>query len=157
VVAAVVGIAGLAVCVALYRRGRDIEGVALCGVTALLVSPVSWVYHWVWLVPVLVVLLRVRTRGRMVVAVLVGVVLVIHPYTWIGGFSAVPSALFGGSQGWWRSWTSFYVVPHDIGGQLLSDSLVLVGLLLLAAGALYSGRAATRLKAVSVGTTRESS
>ena len=143
-VVVVVAIAGLAVCVALHRRGLDREGVALCGVTALLVSPVSWVYHWVWLVPVVVLLVvgavRTRSAGWIGLAVLTAAVVVLHPYTWIGGFSAMPSALFAGSQGWWLSWTSYFAAPHGLGGQLLSDSLVLLGFALLAGGAVLAWR-----------------
>ena len=55
VLAAVVGVLGLAVAVWAGRRGDDVVGVLACGFTGLLVSPVSWVFHWVWLVPLLVV------------------------------------------------------------------------------------------------------
>lgn len=137
--AAVVAVAGLAVCVALYRRGMDREGAVLCGVVALLVSPVSWVYHWVWLVPVLAVLVagavRTRSPGWIAAAVVTAAVALIHPYTWIGGFNATPSGLFLGYRGWWPSWTGFGASPSGLAQQLAGDSLVLVGLLLLAGGA----------------------
>ncbi|MGW1608580.1 glycosyltransferase 87 family protein [Streptomyces sp. NPDC002285] len=54
--AAVVGATGLGVAVAAELRGGRAWAVTVCGVTALLVSPVSWSHHWVWCVPV--VLLR---------------------------------------------------------------------------------------------------
>ncbi|MBM7807091.1 alpha-1,2-mannosyltransferase [Geodermatophilus bullaregiensis] len=38
------------------RAGDDLTGVALTGLAACLVSPVSWSHHFVWLVPALVVL-----------------------------------------------------------------------------------------------------
>ncbi|WP_369255439.1 glycosyltransferase 87 family protein [Geodermatophilus amargosae] len=41
------------------RAGDDLAGVALTGLAACLVSPISWSHHLVWLVPALVVLLDV--------------------------------------------------------------------------------------------------
>jgi alpha-1,2-mannosyltransferase len=139
---AVVVVAGLAVCVGLYRRGLDREGAVLCGVVALLVSPVSWVYHWVWLVPVLIVLVagavRTRSPGWITATVVTAAVAVTHPYTWIGGFNATPSGLFLGYRGWWPSWTGFTMSPSGLVQQLAGDSLVLLGLLLLAGGAVLA-------------------
>jgi alpha-1,2-mannosyltransferase len=115
--AAAVVVAGLAVCVGLHRRGMEREGVMLCGVTALLVSPITWIGHWVWLIPVLVVLVAGTVRTRSVVwatlTLLTAAVAVVHPYTWIGGYDALPSGLLQ---------------------QVEASSLVLVGLMLLAGG-----------------------
>ncbi|MEU3458420.1 glycosyltransferase 87 family protein [Streptomyces sp. NPDC006733] len=61
--AALTGAAGLAVAVLAARRGFEAWGVLCTAVTALLVSPISWSHHWVWCVPLLV-LLAARTRGR---------------------------------------------------------------------------------------------
>ncbi len=63
-VAAVVGCLGLATAVVLYRRGDDLAGVAVCGLTGLLVSPISWTHHWVWIVPGFVVAAAYAQRGR---------------------------------------------------------------------------------------------
>jgi alpha-1,2-mannosyltransferase len=54
--AAVTGMAGLAVAVAAELRGRRAWAVVACAVTALLVSPVSWSHHWVWCLPMILVL-----------------------------------------------------------------------------------------------------
>ncbi|MGW6732888.1 glycosyltransferase 87 family protein [Streptomyces sp. NPDC055013] len=54
--AAVVGTTGLGVAVAAELRGERAWAVTVCGVTALLVSPVSWSHHWVWCVPVVLLL-----------------------------------------------------------------------------------------------------
>lgn len=43
--------------------GRAWAG-AVCGITALLVSPVSWTHHWVWIVPMLVLLGSEAVRRR---------------------------------------------------------------------------------------------
>ncbi|MFD5026871.1 glycosyltransferase 87 family protein [Streptomyces sp. NPDC058373] len=64
--ALLVGAAGLAVAVAAALRGRAAWAATACGVTALLVSPVSWSHHWVWCVPMAVLALSeaVRVGGR---------------------------------------------------------------------------------------------
>ena len=61
---------GLAVAASAYRRRGDAWGLAACGVTGLLVSPISWTHHWVWCVPV-AVLLCVESRVWCAAAVLV--------------------------------------------------------------------------------------
>ena len=48
--------AGLAVSVLLFRRGLALLGALACALTALLVSPISWSHHWVWIVPLLLCL-----------------------------------------------------------------------------------------------------
>ncbi|MFI0240014.1 glycosyltransferase 87 family protein [Streptomyces sp. NPDC016845] len=49
--AAVTALLGLTVAVTAALRGRRAEAVMACATTALLVSPVSWSHHWVWCVP----------------------------------------------------------------------------------------------------------
>lgn len=55
----------------LHRSGRAVDGWLVVGLAAPLLSPVSWVHHWVYLLPALVTL-AVRGRSRPVRAVLVG-------------------------------------------------------------------------------------
>ncbi|WTL22922.1 glycosyltransferase 87 family protein [Streptomyces sp. NBC_01506] len=55
-VATVVAVAGLAVAVSAARRGRTAEAAMACAATALLISPVSWSHHWVWCVPMVLLL-----------------------------------------------------------------------------------------------------
>ncbi|MBW4720648.1 glycosyltransferase 87 family protein [Saccharothrix obliqua] len=52
-VAAVVGVAGLAAAVWAKRAGHDVVGVLVVAFTGLLVSPVSWMTHAVWVAPAL--------------------------------------------------------------------------------------------------------
>ena len=42
----------------LVRRGDWLAAVTVTGTTGLLVSPISWAHHWVWVLPALVLLLR---------------------------------------------------------------------------------------------------
>ena len=54
VAAVVVGIAGLATSVLASRRGHELLGLVACAATGLLVSPISWSHHYVYVVPALV-------------------------------------------------------------------------------------------------------
>ncbi|MFF2077754.1 glycosyltransferase 87 family protein [Kitasatospora sp. NPDC058162] len=59
--AGLVALAGLAVAAWAVRSGRwlpraEAWGVCVTAVTAVLISPISWTHHWVWCVPVLVLL-----------------------------------------------------------------------------------------------------
>ncbi|MFK0280056.1 glycosyltransferase 87 family protein [Streptomyces sp. NPDC090499] len=63
--AALTAVLGLAVAVGAELRGRRAWAVAASAVTALLISPVSWSHHWVWCVPVVLLL---WTRGHRAVA-----------------------------------------------------------------------------------------
>jgi alpha-1,2-mannosyltransferase len=47
------GLAGLAVSVLAGRRGHELLGLVTCGATGLLVSPISWSHHYVYVVPAL--------------------------------------------------------------------------------------------------------
>lgn len=60
--AGIVGIVGLALAAWASRHGEEMVGILACAVTGLLVSPVSWSHHWVWVAPVLVVLADLATR-----------------------------------------------------------------------------------------------
>ncbi|NUS55753.1 MAG: DUF2029 domain-containing protein [Streptomycetaceae bacterium] len=62
---AATAVAGLGAATLLSRRGQELAAVVTCGVTGLLVSPISWTHHWVWVAPVLVLVVHVAvTRGR---------------------------------------------------------------------------------------------
>ena len=50
----VVGIAGLATSILASRRGHELLGLFACAATGLLVSPLSWSHHYVYVVPALV-------------------------------------------------------------------------------------------------------
>ena len=46
------------------RRGQELNGIALVALVGLLASPVSWIHHLVWIVPVLAVLVGNATDRR---------------------------------------------------------------------------------------------
>lgn len=49
----VVGVVGLGAAVLASRRGHELLGLVTCGATGLLLSPVSWSHHYVFVVPAL--------------------------------------------------------------------------------------------------------
>ncbi len=60
---AVVALVGVAAAVLWHRRGDVRMAVCLCGVAGLLASPVSWLHHFVWIVPLAVCLAERRPRA----------------------------------------------------------------------------------------------
>lgn len=54
--AVAVAAGGLAIAVRAHRRHGPLAGVLAAALTGLLVSPVSWHEHWVWMLPVLILL-----------------------------------------------------------------------------------------------------
>ncbi|WP_040160409.1 glycosyltransferase 87 family protein [Nigerium massiliense] len=58
VLSAVVLVLGIAGAVAMHRAGEVSLAICLAGYTSLLASPISWSHHYVWVVPLTVVLLR---------------------------------------------------------------------------------------------------
>ncbi|MQY03279.1 hypothetical protein ACRB68_13210 [Actinomadura sp. RB68] len=56
------GLAGLAVAALWARRNDWLAAAAVTGTTGLLVSPISWAHHWLWVVPALLVLVRNGAR-----------------------------------------------------------------------------------------------
>jgi alpha-1,2-mannosyltransferase len=55
---------GLAIAGWAHRRGYRLAGLICCAITGLLVSPISWTHHWVWVVPLLVMLTAAAWRRR---------------------------------------------------------------------------------------------
>jgi alpha-1,2-mannosyltransferase len=68
VVVLVLGVVGLGVAATLARREDWLGAAAMTGVAGLMVSPISWTHHWVWIIPALVVMLRGGTRSRIAAA-----------------------------------------------------------------------------------------
>ncbi len=68
VLAVAVGLAGMAAAAALHAARRPVAGWLCCALTGLLVSPISWDHHWVWIAPGLAAgadaALRVSGRAR---------------------------------------------------------------------------------------------
>jgi alpha-1,2-mannosyltransferase len=85
----VTGLGGLAVAAWLHRRDHRLAGLACCGITGVLVSPISWTHHWVWVVPLLIAMAAAAWRRRSPVWALATVALFaafsnIDPLPWPG-------------------------------------------------------------------------
>ena len=151
------GILGLTAAALLHRAGYTFAGLMVCALTALLISPISWDHHWVWVVPGLTVLIdaAVRAGGRrraawLAAAAAVVVVFGAWPRFWSSGTTLLQGGLI-----WYAPVTAFgagdnpkYVEYHWSGLQLIAGNLycvVGIALFLLALGAagqaLRTGRA----------------
>ena len=57
-------VGGLAVATCAYRTSSPMLGILLCAATGLIISPVSWSHHYVWIVPLLAWLALAADRPR---------------------------------------------------------------------------------------------
>jgi alpha-1,2-mannosyltransferase len=85
----VIGVGGLALAAWAHRRSSVMLGLLVCATTGLIISPITWVHHMVWVVPVIIWLAAGNDRprrGRL-----------------LAGFAVV---LFVAAPIWWvpRSW-----------------------------------------------------
>lgn len=103
-IAIVVAIGGLTAGAMLTRAGFDVAGWTLVGITAVLVSPISWDHHWVWIIPFLAMLAGLAMTSRVLarigcIAALVATagVLGSWPWDWSGPDAFVPRR---GLLGW---------------------------------------------------------
>jgi alpha-1,2-mannosyltransferase len=60
----IVAACGLLLAAAAARRGREVAGLLICALTGLMISPVSWSHHWVWVAPALVLAADTVVRAR---------------------------------------------------------------------------------------------
>jgi alpha-1,2-mannosyltransferase len=131
-VAAAVAVAGLWLAAAASRRGDEALGFCLCAVTGLLISPISWIHHWVIAVPALLVAGlaagRAYRAGNVATAVLVTAAITASALIgWIKLAGDTPRS------GWLAlpAWTLMRSVCY-----------VLIGLAVLVAGAWSQARSA---------------
>ena len=130
--AAAVAVAGLALAAAAARRGDEALGFSLCAVTGLLVSPISWIHHWVIVIPALLVAGltagRAYRAGNVAAAVLVtAAITAIAVIGWTGLAGDTP-------RSGWLALPAWVLVR--------SVSYVLIGLAVLVAGACSQVRSA---------------
>ncbi|ORT61824.1 glycosyltransferase 87 family protein [Streptomyces sp. CB03238] len=106
VAAAVVGVAGITVAVLAALRDDRPVAVVACATTALLVSPISWSHHWVWCVPMLI-LLATRVRP----AWTVGTALVFASFAlWWVPHAPAPVRLELDQNGWQMLLSALYTL-----------------------------------------------
>ena len=156
VAAILVLIAGVVAAAVLYRAGHPVAGMLGCALTGLLVSPLSWDHHWVWVAPAIALLAHQGARARGAVragwwGAAGGLVLVFGawPQLWdLSQAGLTPAGLF------WYGPTHYFATGdkpwyhefHWHGLQLLAgNSFVLAGLIGLAALCVAAFRVRHRL------------
>jgi alpha-1,2-mannosyltransferase len=77
-----------------HRRGDELLAVCVCATATLLVSPITWQHHWVWMVPFLLWLLARAWQARSWplggLAAAIAVEFAVRPYQW--GIPVDPAA-----------------------------------------------------------------
>jgi alpha-1,2-mannosyltransferase len=143
--AILVAIAGLVAAALLYRARQPVPAMLACALTGLLVSPLSWDHHWVWVAPGIALLAHLgasAARGLVraawwAAAACLFLIFACWPQFWnLGQSGLTPAGL-----GWYAPGTYFatgskpwYHEFHWHGLQLLAgNSTVLAGLACLAA------------------------
>jgi alpha-1,2-mannosyltransferase len=158
-IAIATGIGGLAIAALLDRAGHTFAGLMVCALTGLLVSPISWDHHWVWIAPGLAVLVDAVARAGsrwaraawIAAAAAVVVAFGAWPRFWPGG----GTWLLQGGLIWYAPLSAFssgdsagYVEYHWRGLQEFAGNLyTIAGLALFAlavAAALYTLRQRSR-------------
>jgi alpha-1,2-mannosyltransferase len=126
----IVGVAGLALAVEAGRRGDEATGYGLCAVTALLVTPISWTHHWVLAVPALLLaglaVWRRRHEFPAQARFWLAVIALLAVFLWSGLARHQPRVNIAAQ------------LHLSVFWQLMSESYVLIGIIVLAiAGAAY--------------------
>jgi alpha-1,2-mannosyltransferase len=143
-----VAAAGLAGGAMLSRTGRPVQGWTLVGITSVLVSPISWDHHWVWVVPVLALMAGLAFTARPVVKacyiagiVIISGVMASWPWKYSGPHAYVPRR---GLLGWFVEPPEVTQVTVVHGWQVLTWNLwVAIGIvvyLALVAAAIVAWR-----------------
>jgi alpha-1,2-mannosyltransferase len=146
--AVLVVIAGLVIAAVLYRAGQPVAAMLACALTGLLVSPLSWDHHWVWVAPGIALLAHLgasaTARGRRLARAgwwAAGAALFVVFAAWPQWWDLSQSGLTPAGLVWYGPGTYFatgskpwYHEFHWHGLQLLAgNSFVLAGLAGLAA------------------------
>jgi alpha-1,2-mannosyltransferase len=118
---AAIGVGGLSLAAWAHRRSSTVLGVLVCAATGLVISPITWVHHMVWVVPLIVWLAAGADRPRR------------GPL--LAGFTAV---LFVAAPIWWvpTSWKVTNNPPelHQNGWEFFAGSSFLLAMLAFLAG-----------------------
>jgi alpha-1,2-mannosyltransferase len=81
----VIGVSGLAFSAWAHRRSSAVLGLLMCATTGLIISPITWVHHMVWVVPVIIWLAAGADRPRRgpLLAGLTAVLFMAAPIWWV--------------------------------------------------------------------------
>lgn len=128
VLSALVLVGGVVASVLVHRAGEHALAVCLAGLTSLLASPISWSHHYVWIVPLLAVLLTRRDLPQhlRLVGLFYGI------WTCYAPFKALPGG--GGVE-----------LTHSFGNQVVDNLGVAWGVALLGWCGAWAWRARGRV------------
>jgi alpha-1,2-mannosyltransferase len=84
-VLAAVAAGGLGLAVLAHRRSSPMLGLLICAATSLVVSPITWVHHMVWVIPAILWLALADDRPRLGVPLAIGTAVLfwIAPVWWV--------------------------------------------------------------------------
>jgi alpha-1,2-mannosyltransferase len=141
--AVLVVIVGLVTAAVLYRAGQPVSAMLACALTGLLVSPLSWDHHWVWVAPGIALLAHLGAQARgaaragwWAAAAALMVVFGAWPQLWDAQAGLTPAGLvwYGPATYFATGDKPWYHEFHWHGLQLLAGNIfVLAGLAALAA------------------------
>jgi alpha-1,2-mannosyltransferase len=95
VTAVIFGVAGVASAALLDRKGYAVLGLLMAALTGLLVSPISWDHHWVWIAPGVVAAGHYAVRAWQRGAKRAAAACAAAAVTIVAWFGAWPTGLFG--------------------------------------------------------------
>lgn len=123
VLSALVAVLGIWSAAVVYRSGEQRLAICVAGITSLLASPISWSHHYVWIVPLAVVLLQDRhlARGLRVFGLLYVIWVVAAPFKQLPGGDGVEAT-------------------YNVGQQLVVNLGVAAGLVLVLASGVVAAR-----------------
>jgi hypothetical protein len=117
----IIAVGGLSLAAWAHRRSSVVLGLLVCATTGLIISPITWVHHMVWVVPVIIWLAAGADRPR-----------------WGRWMAAFATVLFVAAPIWWvpTSWRVTTHAPelHQSSWQLLFGNSFLFAMLAFLAG-----------------------
>ena len=117
---AVIGLSLLWLMARLFHQGADAAAMCVMGVYSLLASPVSWSHHWVWCIPMLMVLVWLVFHGT-------------ETTRWFAAAAAVLGCwVFFSRVIWEQPITQEDIAPWNVAQQFFGNAQTLWGLLFLA-------------------------
>jgi alpha-1,2-mannosyltransferase len=82
---ALIGVAGLALAAWAYKHSSPMLGLLVCATTGLVISPITWVHHLVWVVPAIIWMAVAADRPRhgRALAAVTALLFLIAPIWWV--------------------------------------------------------------------------
>ncbi|RZS37685.1 alpha-1,2-mannosyltransferase [Herbihabitans rhizosphaerae] len=108
----VIGVAGMALAAAAYRRGEWLPAIALVGMLGCAISPFSWNHHWVWPALLLVWLFAKGTSRGMRAALIGFLVCLGLPNAFPMPFQPTPAIVSGWMYAPVTGWFSVHVLHN---------------------------------------------